>query len=274
MASSSLRSRVQRSPGAKRVALALMRAVSTFGSLRLSALPAWLRLLYDRTAYHRLGGQAPLLDLYPCLFDRTAATGFDAQYVYQAAWAARQIAQARTSKHVDIGSDIRFVSVLTAITEVVFVDIRPVALELKNFSCLPGSLLALPFGDRSVASLSCLHVIEHVGLGRYGDPLDPRGSDKAAREIARVVAPGGTAYLSAPIGRPRIQFNGQRIFSVAELIGLFPGLALAELSIVDATGRLHEGVRPDAVDLREDESGNDFGLGLFLFRREVLHDAG
>ena len=267
MPSASLARWVRTSPRAKRIALALMRSVAPFGRIHLGALPALLRLLAERRRYQALGGQAPLLDLYPCLFDRTATTSFDAQYVYQAAWAARRIRVDGASRHVDVGSDIRFVSMLTAITDVVFVDIRPARLELHGFSCLPGSLLSLPFEDASVPSLSCLHVMEHVGLGRYGDPLDPLGSEKAGREIARVLAPGGTAFVSAPIGRPRIQFNGQRVFSIAEFAGLFPGLSVAELSIVDATGRLLENVAPDAVDIREHMSGNDFGLGLFRLAR-------
>jgi SAM-dependent methyltransferase len=243
-----------------------MRGVAPFGRIRLGALPRLFRLLAERRRYQALGGQAPLLDLYPCLFDRTATTGFDAQYLYQAAWAARRIRDGGADRHVDIGSDIRFVSMLTAITDVVFVDIRPAWLDLQGYSCLPGSLLALPFESGSVPSLSCLHVIEHVGLGRYGDPLDPTGPEKAGQEIMRVLAPGGTALVSAPIGRQRIQFNAQRVFAIDEFAALFPGLSVEELSIVDATGRLIENVAPDRVDLCERASGNDFGLGLFRLR--------
>lgn len=259
---------VRSSPRAKRAALLVMRCAAPFGRLHPGALVGFFRLLSERRRYLALGGQAPLLDLYPCLSDRTATTGFDAHYVYQAAWAAQRIAQSAVTGHVDIGSDIRFVGMLTAITPVVFVDIRPVQLDLPGFECRPGSLLALPFDDRCIASLSCLHVIEHVGLGRYGDPLDPAGADKAVSEIVRVLAPGGTALVSVPVGRRRIQFNGQRIFAIDEVVRLFAGLTLVELSIVDGTGRLVIDVPTTAPPLGEDASGNDFALGLFRFMRK------
>jgi hypothetical protein len=38
-----------------------------------------------------------------------------------------------------------------------------------------------PYGstpDGYCDSLSCLHALEHFGLGRYGDPIDPRGHEK------------------------------------------------------------------------------------------------
>ncbi len=259
---------VRSSPRAKRAALLVMRCAAPFGRLHPGALFGFFRLLSERRRYLALGGKASLLDLYPCLSDRTATTGFDAQYVYQAAWAGQRISQSTVSSHVDIGSDIRFVAMLTALTPVVFVDIRPVQLDLPRFECRPGSLLELPFDDLCVASLSCLHVIEHVGLGRYGDPLDPAGADKAAREIVRVLAPGGNALVSVPVGRPRIQFNGQRVFSIDEVIRLFAGLSLVELSLVDGTGRLVIDVPADSPPLGEDVSGNDFALGLFRFTRK------
>ena len=70
---------------------------------------------------------------------------------------------------------------LTTITDVTFIDIRPLELKLDRYTGKKGSIVALPFGDGSVSSLSCLHVVEHVGLGRYGDPIDPDGSKKPAR---------------------------------------------------------------------------------------------
>jgi SAM-dependent methyltransferase len=69
------------------------------------------------------------------------------------------------------------------------VDIRPVDIAVEGF--VFGSVLALPFPNASQASLSSVCVIEHIGLGRYGDELDPRGSEKAAAELTRVLAPRG-----------------------------------------------------------------------------------
>ncbi|NDC42314.1 MAG: DUF268 domain-containing protein, partial [Chitinophagia bacterium] len=56
----------------------------------------------------------------------------------------------------------------------------------------------LPFESDSIPSLSCMHTIEHVGLGRYGDQLDPQGDLKAIAELKRVVQPGGDLLFVTP----------------------------------------------------------------------------
>ena len=54
-----------------------------------------------------------------------------------------------------------------------------------------GDMCRLEFPSDSIPSISCLHAVEHVGLGRYGDPIDPEGCFTAMRELGRVVSPGG-----------------------------------------------------------------------------------
>ena len=77
-----------------------------------------------------------------------------------------------------------------------------------------------------------MHVVEHIGLGRYGDPLDATGDLKAMKELARVVAPGGTLLLVCPVGRPRVVFNAHRIYSVEQISASFPEFALAEFALI------------------------------------------
>jgi len=206
-------------------------------------------------------------DFWPCLFDRSAHTGIDAHYFYQSLWAFRKIHERNVGTHVDIGSQVQFVGLLTTISHVVFLDIRPLSIVIPNYQGLASSVLALPFGDQSIHSVSSLHVIEHIGLGRYGDPIDPNGSAKAAQEIVRVLAPGGHAYISVPVGRPRVQFNGQRVFTAADVLKLFNGLDLVEMAVVDASGKLHDDVKPESADISEVGQGSDFGLGLFGFEK-------
>jgi len=263
-----LRAWIRRNPHRKRLALALSRTLLPIAARpQPSTLVKLAAFVADRRRYVAAGGQAAWLDAWPCLFDRTETTGIDAHYFHQAVWAARLIARAKPAGHVDIGSDTLFVGMLTALTRVTFVDIRPLELSIEDYTGLSGSILDLPFADGSVQSLSCLHVIEHIGLGRYGDPIDPQGSEKAAREIVRVLAPGGHAYISMPIGRLRVQFNGQRVFDPSQVPRLFEGLALQGFALVDATGRFHASADPSCVELREQDSGTDSGLGMFSFTR-------
>ncbi|MBI3704986.1 MAG: DUF268 domain-containing protein, partial [Rhizobiales bacterium] len=139
--------------------------------------------------------------MWPCLMDRVSHTPFDPHYYYQAAWLAHNLANAKPPRHVDVGSDNRMLGILSAYVPLVFVDYRPLRVRHAGIAPVAGDIKRLPFADGSIASLSCLHVIEHIGLGRYGDPIDPSGSIAGLHELERVLAPGGRLYLSTPVGR-------------------------------------------------------------------------
>src|SRR4051794_16324471 len=135
---------------------------------------AALRYLRDRRVYGRLEGAETLRwrESFPKLADRLPASPFDPHYFYQDVWAARRIAELQPGRHVDVGSRVDFVGFVTALAPVTFVDLRPLQADLDRLESVHGTVLALPFEDRSLQSVSCLHVAEHIGLGRYGDPLD------------------------------------------------------------------------------------------------------
>lgn len=207
--------------------------------------------------------KAPLIDLYPCFSDSSSASQSGAgHYFYQDTWALARIAETRVSHHVDVGSRIDgFVGQLSAFVNVEYVDIRPVDLKMSNVTMKTGSLLRLPYIDMSLASLSSLHVIEHVGLGRYGDPVDTEGSYKAAKELQRVLAPGGQLILGTPVGRERVAFNAHRIHFPQTVINWFADLNLVEFSIVDDKGAFTRFVDPTLYGRA------DYACGLFIFRR-------
>ena len=231
---------------------------------KLLPFPAVLllpRYLGDWLRFIHMGGKASFADSYPCLTDRTVNTSFDRHYFFQAAWLARRLAQRNPARHVDVGSDIRMINVLSAFIETEFIDIRPLDVRLTGLHCSAGSVVALERASESINSLSCLHVIEHVGLGRYGDPLDPGGSVAALRELARVTAPNGRLYVSMPVGRERVCFNAHRVFAPQSIINWLAPLHLVEFSLVDDKGVLHE-----RVDI---ELGKhlEYGCGLFVFEK-------
>ena len=112
---------------------------------------------------------------------------------------------------MDVGAQINWVTCLSAVVNTVTIDIRPLSRAFENLESRAGSILAMPFPDHSVPSLASLHVAEHIGLDRYGDPLDPLGTRKAISELARVVAVGGSLYFGQPVGRPQVYFNAHRV---------------------------------------------------------------
>ncbi|MFK5947536.1 MAG: DUF268 domain-containing protein [Methylococcales bacterium] len=202
-----------------------------------------------------------VLDMQPCLGDWISHTPFDAHYFYQGAWLARRLASKNISKHVDIGSSVLTMSVLSAQVEIIFVDYRPLKTDLSGLTSIAGDILDLPFEENSVESLSCLHVIEHIGLGRYGDPINPSGSIEAAIELQRIIKQGGSLYLSLPVGRERVCFNAHRVHAPATIIELFSQMSLIEFSFVNDAGEFCEHKEIDEANELE------YGCGLFHFQK-------
>ena len=223
-------------------------------------LPRYFR---DWRRYSRMPNAEALRfsDSYPQLHDRRRATPFDPHYFYVSGWAMRRILADQPAKHVDIGSHNLFANLLSAVVPVTFLDYRPLKARLVGLECVGGDILELPFAANSVESLSCLHVAEHIGLGRYGDPLDPEGTKKAARELARVLAGGGRLYFALPVGRPRVCFNAHRVHSPEAIREFFSDLELVEFSGVHDDGRFVEKI--ELTEFKE----SDYACGMFLFRK-------
>lgn len=199
------------------------------------------------------------LDIYPCLTDKIKYTPFDQHYTYHPAWAARKLAQIAPKEHVDISSILSFSSIVSAFVPVRFYDYRPAALQLSNFEASAADLMNLPFGDESIESLSCMHTVEHIGLGRYGDPLDPKGDLKAIGELKRVLKAGGHLLFVTPVGKPKIEFNGQRIYSYEQIANYFSPFEVKEFALVPDAGGLIENADPRFVKQQR------YGCGCFWF---------
>lgn len=201
-------------------------------------------------------------DRYPQLFDKTKGTDFDTHYTYHPAWAARILGKTKPKKHVDISSILSFSTVVSAFIPVEFYDYRPVNIKLDNLISKKADLTSLPFENNSIESISCMHTIEHIGLGRYGDPIDPDGDIKAIKELSRVLAKDGSLLFVTPIGKPKIQFNAHRIYSYDQIISYFSNLKLKEFSLIPDNG-FELGIIQNATKELADEQ--TYACGLFWF---------
>lgn len=203
-------------------------------------------------------------DRYSCLDDATGATGFDRHYIYHPAWAARILSRTRPNEHTDISSTLHFCTLISAFIPTRFFDYRPAPVVLDGLEAGAADLVNLPFPDESIDSLSSMHVIEHIGLGRYGDPLDAMGDRKAANELQRVLRRRGNLLVVVPVGRPRIQFNAHRIYDHQDFRGWFSELDLMEFALVP------DGETPDGLIVNPPSELVDaqmYGCGCYWFRK-------
>jgi len=213
----------------------------------LQIVPALARFIFSFAEYKRAGGKLSFRWIAPVLSFR----GEDSQsggghYFYQDIWALRKLMKHKPAVHYDIGSRLDgFVGQATSICPIVYIDLRPPAFQLPGFEFLQGDILHLPFEDNSVESLSCLHTIEHIGLGRYGDAINPEGYHLALMEIQRVMKPGGTLLLSMPVGQERVEFNAQRILNPLSCVRDLSLMTLIEFSVVDDKNEFLNSVNPE-----------------------------
>ncbi|MDA8381588.1 MAG: DUF268 domain-containing protein [Betaproteobacteria bacterium] len=156
---------------------------------------------------------------HPVLNEAIPSTPFDPHYLYHVAWAIRKVAEAVTAghcrEHVDVSSSLHFCTATAGFVPTRFIDLRPANIHLDNLVCSQGNLTNDAEWHGQYASLSCMHVVEHIGLGRYGDQLAVNGDIHAMGNLKRAVNPGGRLLFVVPCGKPEIHFNAHRIYSAA-----------------------------------------------------------
>ena len=218
----------------------------TFQALR--GIPAYisdyLKLKSQKQQFDRLFtfGQ-----FKPCLGDRYTNSGqAKGHYFYQDLLVASRIFVNNPVRHIDAGSRIDgFVAHVASFRKISAIDIRPLSSHIHNVEFMQADLMNLLPSELHAAcdSLSCLHALEHFGLGRYGDPVRWNGYLIGFDNLLSILKPGGKFYFSVPIGPQRIEFNAHRVFSITYLLEIFRDrLILDNFSYVDDRGDLHESV--------------------------------
>lgn len=217
---------------------------------------------FKRTSINNLRFEVKWKNAQPQLYDNTPETEFDAHYIYHPAWAARIVKQINPEFHVDISSTLAFSSILSAFIPIHFYDYRPANLTLSNLTSNKVDLMSLPFPDNSVKSLSCMHTVEHIGLGRYGDPINPNGDIEAINELKRVTSPEGSLLFVVPIGKSKLIFNGHRIYSYNQIISYFKDFELKEFTLIPDNAQKN-GIVVNATEELANEQ--KYGCGCFWF---------
>lgn len=235
-----------------------------------------LRLIErDIAEYERLNRESAFSvdynDLKLITSDKNKAAGAPAaHYFAQDIWGAGRIYSNAPKEHYDIGSRLDgFIAHLLVFREVNYIDIRPLPFEIPGLHFIQGDATDLEqFANESIESLSSFHAIEHFGLGRYGDKIEPDAYLKVIKNIQRVIKPGGHAYIGVPVGpRDRLIFNAHRIFAIRTIIKLFDEMDLQDMAIIRTANAYAENIKEEQYD-----SVEDYSCGLFEFIKNSKKD--
>lgn len=247
-------------------------ALSEYAGLDLGKLFRSIRrvpgYLADRARFRKQYGGP--MSWRPCLHDRDEEAGRSrGEYFVQDLYVARKIHACKPKHHVDVGSRVDgFVAHVAAFRQIEVWDIRPISSSIPGVRFRQADLMDASSTPRDYCdSLSCLHALEHFGLGRYGDPLDAEGSRRGFLNMAAVLQPGGRLHLSVPVGKERVLFNSHRIFDPATIDAWARerGLQLIEFACIgsdDAITEYHDW--PAAFEIVR---GSAYLLGVFCFQR-------
>ena len=205
---------------------------------------------------------------YPILEERFSESGIaTGHYFHQDLLVARKIFVNQPLLHVDIGSSFDgLVAHIASFRKIVVFDIRALANKTPNISFIQQDLMGkikdsfIDYTD----SISCLHALEHFGLGRYGDPIKFDGYLDGLNNINKILKKDGKFYFSVPIGSQRIEFNAHRVFSLQYLIDLLENnYKIDTFSYVDDKGDLHENISLEAKSNINNNFECNFGCGIF-----------
>ena len=208
------------------------------------------------------------LTFLPCLYDWYEEGGTsNSEYFWQDLHVAQKINEAKPERHVDVGSRLDgFVAHIASFRNVEIFDIRPVTpiipgVTFRQMDLMNPKNLQEAYCD----SLSCLHALEHFGLGRYGDPIDVNGYSSGLSNMAKILRPNGIFYLSVPVGLERVEFNAHRIFDpmAMRIMAANNGLELRDFAWVEPGSEISTSVDFDA-DLQT-LSKKKYALGIFTF---------
>jgi hypothetical protein len=224
------------------------------------------KLWKDANTFRAQGGSID--NYWPFLDDYKQSAGSDrGHYFHQDLLVASLIHENNPKRHVDIGSRVDgFIAHVASYRTIEMLDIRPMPPSVhKNIVYVQADLMEPGVVNAVRAdSVSCLHAIEHFGLGRYGDVIDPKGHITGFRNIWSMVEPGGRLYIAFPIGIETIvRFNAQRTFGRSEVFNWFDkkDYELERFDFVDDAGDLHTQKDVDAAISVQN------GCGIYTFRK-------
>jgi len=248
--------------------LKIISSITGIDPRKLFALRFIFRFLKDLILWKKNGGR--INKIFPVLADYkdTAGTA-SGHYFHQDLLVARMIFEHAPKRHIDVGSRIDgFVAHLASFRQVEVLDVRPMPKsEHENLIFQQADLMEAQ-GIEITDSLSCLHAIEHFGLGRYGDPIMIDGDLNGIKSLIEMVKNKGRFYISFPVSAlNEVHFNAHRVYnpsSILELACVKKNLKLLRFDLVDDQGNLNIN-----VSLGSDFQQLKYGCGIYTFEKHA-----
>lgn len=232
-------------------------------------IPEFDKVKLDFSLYNKMNKRKTFIaehENYRPIRDDINDAGGLGTYFWQDLWAAKKIEKQRPNEHFDIGSRVDgfILALLAGGIKLKLIDIRPLnsSIEGIEFICADATNMD-SIQNNALESLSALCSLEHFGLGRYGDGIDPEACFKCFSAIQNKMKSGGKIYIAVPIGTEHVEFNAHRIFYAQTIINCFNKCRLIELSATDGTS-IDKNIMPNKYD----NVNNGAGIfGLFEFER-------
>ena len=220
----------------------------------------------DKSEWLKQGGK--ITHNFMILSDYTDNAGTSkGHYFHQDLLVAKLIYDHNPKRHIDVASRVDgFVAHVASYREIEVFDVRTLEKSVhENIKYRQADLMnSQDLGKTD--SLSCLHAIEHFGLGRYTDPIDVNGHNKGITNLVNLVEGNGRMYISFPIGKKdEVHFNAHRVFQPSTILkhpSIDKSMRLIRFDFVDDNGDLHLSKSIEDVDV-----DTQFGCGIYTFEK-------
>lgn len=210
------------------------------------------------------------LKIFPILGENKMFAGtINSHYFIQDLFVAQQIFKQEPNKILDIGSRIDgFISNIASFREIDVVDIRPLENKTSNINFKQIDITSdISNLKLEYDCITCLHAIEHFGLGRYGDSIDPQGHVRGIENISLILQKKGTCYLSFPLGDNRVEFNAHRVFSLKYIVPILKKhFIIKGFSYISDNGILYENKSLEFGMLNNFDC--KYGCAIFILTKE------
>ncbi len=231
-------------------------------------------MLRELIIFKKKGGNVD--NFFPILYDYNDSAGsIKGHYFHQDIRVSSLIYINKPLNHLDIGGRIDgFISNLSVFMKVDILDIRKLNINKKNINFIEGDLMDPKFMlNKKYKSISCLHTIEHFGLGRYGDKIDPNGHIIGFQNIYKLLDNDASLYISFPVSnKSRTEFNAHRVFKINDIFDWINQLSIKDLKLIsfdliDDNSEIFENQKIDSIT-----KNINFGCGVYHFKKIYSHE--